>query len=145
VAVRIDMNYEKCTIELTTSCVVVKENKSKMELKNPQRKPLKKIQVDGCLIDDERERCDWIITCDDPELKAIYIELKGCNINKAISQLQSTIAHTKEKYSNHNKECYAITTRFPKHDSTTRQYTIEMMKQYNAKLFIKNLLISVNI
>ena len=139
------MNYEKCTVELTTSCVVVKENKSKLELKNPQRKPIKRIKVDGCLIDDDRERCDWLITYDSPELKAIYVELKGCDIKKAISQLQSTITHTKEKYNNHKKECYAITTRFPKHDSTTRQYAIEMMEKFNAKLFIKNLLITVDI
>lgn len=139
------MNYEKCTVEMSTTCIVVKENKSKFELKNPARKLVKRVQVDGCLIDDTRERCDWIISYDDPELKVLYIELKGCDIEKAIKQIQSTITHTNAKYLSHGKECYAITTRYPKHDSTTRKYTMDMMKKFKAKLFIKNLLISIEI
>lgn len=138
------MDYLKCTVEFTDSCIVVKENKSKFELKNPNRKTIKRIQVDGCLISDERERCDWILSLDTPTPRVLYVELKGCDIEKAISQLKSTINHTITKYQKHSKECYAITTRFPRHDSTTRQYAMDMRKNHQAALYIKNLLISVD-
>lgn len=141
------MDYNKCTIELTDSCIVVKENRSKLELKNPQRKKIKKVKVDGCLISDDKEKCDWIISLDKPEpkLRALYIELKGCDVEKAINQLKSTICQTKEKYHKHDKECYVITTRYPRHDSTTRQFILDMKKNYDASLYIKNILISVEI
>lgn len=137
------MDYQNCTLEVSDSCIVVKENRSKFELKNPQRKIVKKVKVDGCLIDDARERCDWIFSLDTPISRVLYVELKGCDIEKAISQLKATIVHTKDNYIHHNKECYAITTRYPKHDSTTRKYAMDMMQKHQASLYIKNLIISV--
>lgn len=134
------MNYNLCSTETTDYRVVVKENKSKFELQNNKKIKLKKVQVDGCLIKDGRERCDWIIEIDDQSSqRALFIELKGCNIEKAISQLKSTLEHTKTRYANYIKECFAVTTRIPKHGPTTRKKCIDFHKKTNATLSIKNL------
>ncbi|MBM0511449.1 hypothetical protein [Aeromonas hydrophila] len=137
------MDYEKHTIATSDTCIVVKENKSKFELKNPNRIEIKKTKVDGGLISDDRERCDWLFAIQDPQPRAMFIELKGCNLDKAISQLNSTIEHTKDIFKKHSKECFAITTRVPKNDSSTRRLILDMMKKKQAKLTIKNILISV--
>lgn len=141
------MDYKKCTIETTDSCIVVRENKSKFELHNPSRLTVQKIKVDGCLFTDydEIERCDWIVKYDLPEKTIMYIELKGCNLDKAITQLVSTLSRTKSHFSDYRKNCFAITTRVPKHDTSARKHAIDMKKKFDATLLVKNFIAIVTI
>lgn len=132
------MNYALCTTTVTDPKIVVSENKSRIEILNINRLEVNKIQVDGCLIAKNQEKCDWLITCEQPTPKAIYIELKGCDLDKAISQLKSTISDTKAQYSRYARECYAITTRVPKHGATTRKRSIDFFNHTGATLSIKN-------
>jgi len=133
------MNYGKCSSPTKGSIVVVRENKSCFEVLNPNNKRIMKIEVDGCLISERLEKCDWIISLEQPIKRAMYIELKGCGIDKAISQLQSTLQHTRVKFNDYQKECYAVTTRIPKHGSTNRKKCIDFHKKTNVTLKIKNL------
>lgn len=132
------MDYKKCTIPTTDSKIVVQEKRSKFEVINRNRIELKKVEVDGCLITDNKEKCDWIISIDSMN-KALFIELKGCDVDKAISQLKSTLEHTKDKYKNYERECYAVTTRVPKHGATVRKKSLDFFNQTKATLSIKNL------
>ncbi|UTW46903.1 hypothetical protein [Bacterioplanoides sp. SCSIO 12839] len=133
------MDYELCTTETTDSRVVVQENRSRFEVLNNRRDRLRKVQVDGCLINDHREKCDWIIEINNQSNRALFIELKGCDVDKAISQLKSTLVHTRVKYADYDKECFAVTTRIPKHGASIRKKCIEFHKQTNVTLSIKNL------
>lgn len=137
------MEYDLCSTETTDSRVVVQENRSRFEVKNSRRESLKKVQVDGCLINDHREKCDWIIEVNNQSKRALYIELKGCDVDKAISQLKSTLIHTRERYTNYAKECFAVTTRIPKHGASTRKKCLDFHKQTNVTLSIKNLNTSI--
>jgi hypothetical protein len=138
------MDYDLCSTETTDSRVVVQENRSRFEVTNSRRESLKKVQVDGCLISDHSEKCDWIIEINNQSNRALFIELKGCDVDKAISQLKSTLVHTQEKYANYAKECFAVTTRIPKHGASTRKKCIDFYKQTNVTLSIKNLNSSVS-
>lgn len=132
------MDYARCTVPTTDSKVVVQENRSKFEVVNCNRVEVRKVEVDGCLINDHREKCDWIISIDSIN-KALFIELKGCDVDKAISQLKSTLEHTKAKYQSFDRECFAVTTRVPKHGASVRKKSLDFFKQTKTTLSIKNL------
>lgn len=132
------MNYAACTFKTSDPIIVISENRSRIEILNKQRLEIDKIQVDGCLVEQQLEKCDWLITYDTPIKTAIYIELKGCDLDKAISQLKSTIAHTRDRLRLHRKECYAVTTRVPKHGPSTRKRSIDFHRETGATLLIKN-------
>jgi hypothetical protein len=133
------MDYDLCSTEITSSRLVVQENRSRFEVTNSRRESLKKIQVDGCLINDHREKCDWIIEINNQSQRVLFIELKGCNVDKAISQLKSTLVHTRERYVDYAKECFAVTTRIPKHGASTRKKCLDFHKNTKVTLSIRNL------
>ena len=137
------MDYNLCSTETTDSKVVVQENRSRFEVVNSERLQLRKVEVDGCLIAKDKEKCDWIIEVNSDIKKAFYIELKGCDVDKAISQLTSTLVHTKERYKTYKKECFAVTTRIPKHGASIRKKCIDFHRRTNTTLSIKNLNTSI--
>jgi inorganic pyrophosphatase len=137
------MDYSKCSFESTDSRVVVKENRSRFQVENPDRLLVTKVQVDGCLIADDLEKCDWIIAINAVNKRALYIELKGCNIDKALKQLKSTLVHTKNNYKDYKKECYVVTTRIPKFGPSMAKKSIEFQKSTGCKLLVKNINSSV--
>lgn len=139
------MDYAKCTINTTDSVIVVKENKSKFEVINLNNSPIQKIQVDGCLIGSEHEKCDWLVSTTKEPLRAIYVELKGCDIKKATSQLKNTLKLTEAKYRAHKRECYAVTSRIPKHGTDVRRMMIDFFKETKATLSVKNISISIEV
>ena len=139
------MNYMLCTTTTTDPIIVFSENRSRISVLNNNRIEVQKIQVDGCLIDAHLEKCDWLFCYEDNTKKAVFIELKGCDLDKAISQLRSTIGHTRANYSAYRKECYAITNRVPKHGASTRKRSIDFFNQTGATLSIKNSPYSISI
>lgn len=139
------MNYKNCTTHCNDKKIVVHENKSRFEVTNEDQYTAKKIQVDGCLIGEDQEKCDWIICSDDPKKIAFFIELKGSNIDKAISQLASTLRLTKAKFDQHKKQCFAVTTRIPKQNTTVRRKCIDFFKEHGVHLNVKNLNNSVKL
>jgi hypothetical protein len=132
------MNYKKCTTEVNDSKVVVKEHRSSFELRNTARLKIEKIQVDGCLIDDTRERCDWLLVNREEKKRALYIELKGADIGKAIRQLEATLGYTKTDFSQCKSECYVVSTRVPKHGPAVHKRMIDFQKKNKAALLVKN-------
>jgi len=138
------MDFDKCSTLTTDSKIVVQEKRSKFEVINKDRLEVYKVQVDGCLITGHQERCDWIISIEQGA-KAMFIELKGCHLDKAIAQLKSTLVHTKKKYQGYTRECYAITTRVPKHGASARKQCLKFHKETGVTLSIKNLRTTVKI
>ena len=133
------MNYEKCTTATRDSTIVLRENRSKFEIHNKEKHVINKIQVDGCLISEKHEKCDWIVTFDNKKTKrAIFIELKGCQLEKAVSQLKTTLHLTTDYFIDHEKECYAVTTRVPKHGTSVRKIAIDFYRKTNTPLSVKN-------
>lgn len=138
------MDYAKCSVESTNSKIVVKENKSRFEVDNPNRLSVSKVQVDGCLIADNLEKCDWIISISSENKRALYIELKGCDIDKALKQLKSTLEHTQSNYQDYKKECYVVTTRIPKFGPKISKKQRDFYDSTGCTLSVKNINNSVS-
>lgn len=139
------MDFEACSTDTIDSIITVRENKSKFEVYNRSKKNIRKVQVDGCLISDDKEKCDWIIEVDSDKKMALFVELKGCNLDKAISQLSSTLHDTRKKYFDYERSCYAVTTRIPKHNSDVRKRSIEFYKRNKVTLQVKNVVFSLEV
>lgn len=132
------MDYKKCSINCNDRKIVVSENKSRFEIVNESQRELKKIKVDGCLIGPEHEKCDWIISCETPRKLALYVELKGCNIDKAISQLKSTLKLTAQNFNGFERQCFAVTSRIPKQSTTITKKKMDFYRSSGVILNIKN-------
>lgn len=137
------LNYEKCSVSTNQKILTLKEKRSKFVVNNPDERTLVKIQVDGCLIDDERSRCDFIVEVE--ESKAMYVELKGCELDKAIKQLSHTIELTRPKFSHHQKSAYVVTTRVPKQDNRMLKHRKDFDKKYQTKIMVKNNQMTVDV
>ncbi|QJB46433.1 hypothetical protein [Dolichospermum flos-aquae] len=81
----------------TRKTIVVRDsgNKQEYRITNKNGKEICKIKVDGCLIK-EGERCDYLIlSCEDKS--AFFVELKGHDLQKALSQIDSSINKLKDE------------------------------------------------
>jgi hypothetical protein len=139
------MNYHKCSTITRAQKIVVKECRSSFELENPSRVPVEKIQVDGCLIDDDSERCDWLFFFRSHCEIAIFVELKGCDIKKAVSQLAATLTATRGRYRNARITCFAVTSRYPSQGPSVQKLTKDFYRKYSVPLIVKNSRKIVNI
>lgn len=127
----------QCISKRNCKIISVQENGMKFTIENNSRFDVDQIKVDGCLIEDHLEKCDWAFRIIS-ENKVLYVELKGADIKKAISQLESTINKTDEYFKLYNKECYIVSSRVPALDHDLRVSKIRFKKKYDAILNIKN-------
>ena len=139
------MSYELCTSVVKDTRVVVRENRSSFELVNEERHTIEKVKVDGCLITGDHERCDWLLVAKCNPDVAYFIELKGCDLKKAISQLGATLKATKDRYNSTNRKCYAVTTRVPKQGPSVQKLAREFYKEHSVPLEVKNIRASVEV
>ena len=139
------MNYHKCTTITNAKKIVVKECRSSFELVNPSLVAVEKIQVDGCLIDDDSERCDWLFVIKSHCETAFFVELKGCDIKKAVSQLGATLTATRGRFKNARITCFAVTSRYPSQGPSVQKLTREFYRRFSVPLLVKNARKIVNI
>jgi hypothetical protein len=81
-----------CTTTVRDSKVKVAENGKQAIFLNPKRRPFTKTRVDGCVIVNS-VACDWLVQDDD--VTSILIELKGCDVDHAIEQIEATLSFMK--------------------------------------------------
>jgi hypothetical protein len=131
------MNFDDCTEKNQNKIVPINESGRKFTINNPNRRTISKIKVDGCLIDDEGERCDYLFEVDEPITCAIYVELKGKDVPKAFSQLIATIGYLKKRHNAAKKECYIVCSRVPKTGTGVQELREKMKKECKATLIVK--------
>ena len=139
------MDYSKCMTIESSSKIVVRENRSSFELINDRKYKVEKIQVDGCLITGDKERCDWLLVVKSAEATAHFVELKGSDLKKAISQLGATLNDTKEHLKKTQRRCYAVTTRVPKQGPSVQKLAQAFYKEHAVLLIVKNIRASVKV
>jgi len=109
------MDFDACSEITKHKIVQVSENKMKFVIKNNIETSIRKVIVDGCLINDHRQRCDYLFEINDAFNYVIYVELKGCDIEKAFEQLDSTVNICRTRHSSaKTKTCYIVASRVPK-------------------------------
>tara|TARA_B100000378_G_C18035728_1_gene408983 strand:- start:56 stop:457 length:402 start_codon:yes stop_codon:yes gene_type:complete len=114
---------------------VFKENKSKLTLINKDLVSSTAIQVDGCEINDNSIRCDFMHIAKEIEF---YIELKGQDLKHAQEQLIATIKRLSSNYRKQKKISYIICTRSPLSSTEIQNIKREFKKNYNSKIEIKS-------
>jgi hypothetical protein len=115
--------------------IVKQECGRKVILSNPSRKKVEIGVVDGCLISNAPiERCDYYFQLSNEYI--YYVELKGSDIKKAISQIISTIVTIVEKKSINNKIGMVVCSKVPR-ASTAYQKAILSKKKEMSKLGLK--------
>lgn len=125
------MDYASHTT-IHRSDLPVDENGRCCHFDNPHKLKLHKVRVDNGLISSSKfEKCDYITHWIDSKNKehVIYIELKGCDIKKAFSQVETTILKTEGRFGNSEiRKCIIVCSRVrkPKIDSTVTKLKKKM-------------------
>lgn len=124
-----------CVQPTTDSKIKFEENKRKIIFLNPERLSYKKVQVDGCVINDKGMRCDKLLVSDN-ENEERYVELKGTDVMHAIDQLEATIQRIGEFYG--NRHAYVISTNVaPAYNTKIQMKAKYFRKKYHSGLLVK--------
>lgn len=126
---------DTCIRTTDESNIKFEENKSKIIFQNPGRQVYQCVQVDGCVLK-TGIRCDNMLT-NDAGLE-FYIELKGCDVDHGIEQLEATILQLSKDYKNWPKKAFLISTRQPSIDVKIQNAKKRFFKKYKAELLVKN-------
>jgi len=119
------------------SCI---ENGRCFELHGPKNWEIKKIKIDGDVIKgNQTEKCDYAITVRDstPVNHALfYVELKGKDLLKAISQLESTVIQLKSEFNGFKShEAHAVCRRIiPYVQASAQVQAVNFKKKYGFLL-----------
>ena len=108
---------------------VYQEMRSKLILENVDSIESTSITVDGCEINDDTIRCDFMHIAKGIEF---YIELKGQDLEHALEQIKSTILRLSSNIVKGNKVSYIICTRSPMTSSEIQNYKLEFRKKFNS-------------
>lgn len=104
-----------CNIYNQNSIVTASENRMIFKINNLSKYGINKVQVDGCYMPIASLKCDFLfeIVNNNTLLNVYYVELKGCDIEHAILQLENTLTYCKTIHQNINKECHIVCSRVP--------------------------------
>jgi hypothetical protein len=89
--------------------------------------------VDGCAIT-SGERCDFLYTSAEKEL---FVELKGSDIKKAVSQIMQSIAQLSST-DKARRTAAIVSSRVPAEDTGTMNAKAKLIKDFVSRLYIKN-------
>lgn len=113
-----------------------KESGKKIVFHNPDRKLIRKIQVDGCAVSNGK-RCDWLVI--NEKDSEFFVELKGADISYACEQLAASINELSENPAQKLKYSFVVGSRVPPRITTTIQNLAARFKnKFNCKLIVKN-------
>lgn len=110
------------------------ESKSKMCFSNPNRRKVKKILVDNCLIT-EGKRCDFLLI-DHNEVEH-FVELKGTQVQYACTQIIETIKKISTDI-NALKFSFIVSSACPLTTTEVQVFKAIFRKKYNSFLHVKN-------
>ncbi len=114
---------------------IFSENRSKLTLENKDEVESRKIHVDGCKIDDENIRCDYLHIAKGIEM---FIELKGQDIKHAMKQIVRTMELLSINLQKQEKINYIICTKSPLAGPEIQNFKREFKKKYNATLIVRS-------
>lgn len=123
-----------CVSETTDSVIKFEENRSILRFHNPERRPYKRVQVDGCAIT-KGLKCDNLLTKQD-ETEERFVELKGTDIPHGLDQLRSTIQQLGE-YPEERKAYLIFTACSPEFSTQIQIAKLEFKRKYQAELIAK--------
>jgi len=133
------MDFGKCETRVNNKKILLKDKRSKSNIKmyflNKKQSYIRKIAIDGCVLEQETS-CDFLMIPIDIDVEYL-IELKGHNIEQALKQLKATIEKVSKDKKKQYKLCFIITTRSPITSAEIQNYQKQFKRQYNSKLIVK--------
>lgn len=111
------------------------EQRSSLTLENIDQVLSTKIIVDGCEINDNDVKCDYLHLAKGMEM---YIELKGQDILHAMKQIERTMKLLSSNYQKQAKISYIICTRSPLTSTEIQNYDRQFRAKFNSKLIIRS-------
>ena len=127
-------NFGNCEATVNHRRIVFKENKRKITFYNDDRKSIRRIIIDNCVIT-EGIKCDYLMIAEDDT--EYYIELKGCDVRYAIQQIIRTIKTVSSDIVGLKKYSYIISSRCPLSSTETQLLRLKFKRRYNSVLKIK--------
>jgi hypothetical protein len=134
------MDFKKCTKSFSKKIIPITGNRMTFKILNPGKKRVNQVQVDGCLIDDNRIRCDYLFEINSPMSLVFYVELKGKNIEKALKQLEATIGYCKTRHNGLEKECYIVASRVPKEGPKVQNIRKKFKRKYDISIYVSTII-----
>lgn len=134
-----------CSTVSNNKIITASENGRTFKIDNGIGATIKKVQVDGCLIQNEDgvKACDYFFEITHQQNKelvnivVVYLELKGCDVKKGLQQLESAVKRFSSQHSNFkDKRCCVVASRHPKEDTTTQTLKLGFIKKYGIPLKI---------
>jgi len=105
----------------------VEENRKSAVFLNPQNLEVLRVKVDGCL-QVNAIASDWIVAS--PECGDIVIELKGCDVNRAIDQIIATLAFwRKHELCSARQSALIVCSRYPRFDTKLQRAKVNLQKK----------------
>lgn len=144
------MDYSDCASQRRDVHIAVAENQRTFRLHNPAKRLVVQVKVDGCLMPHNMERCDYLFEIpgenDLSGPQVFYAELKGKDVLKAISQIRSTMDHTRYCHQAYEKICCVVASRIvPAMRADIQAETVKLRKNYQAKLRVASQELQVEI
>lgn len=130
------MNFDRCSHVSNAPIIVTEENGRIFRIQNSGRKTVRKVTVDGCLINDRRIRCDYFFELVLTKEQVIYLELKGSDIEHAVEQLVATIGYCTARHKEHKKECHIVASRVPRAGAKVQNLQVMMAKRHETLLHV---------
>lgn len=109
---------DECAKESSDPRIVVDAKASKLTLVNAERKLVRLIKVDDCVVKGGEKRCDYLIEISNPPTVAVYVELKGKNIDHACKQLAATLKLFAPIHGLIERRCHIVASRVPMSSAT---------------------------
>lgn len=136
------MEFGKCETTTEQGIIVLKENRSRLVINNSRKEKIRRVVVDGCVIT-EGQRCDFLII--DSNNVEYFIELKGCDVEHAIKQLETTINKLGAKIKSVKRQSIVVSSRCPLLTPKIQKLKLYFRKNLMSELIIKNHLWEINI
>jgi hypothetical protein len=123
----------------------VHESGRRFEIRNYKKRVIKKVRIDGCVINDARPRCDFLFEVDGRIPCAAYVELKGSDVKKAYSQIEATLTALRPRHGACRVLCYIVASRVPRITPSVQQLIIMMGRRHGAELRVGTTQIVVDV
>lgn len=134
--------YENCFefVEQKNEIVTFTDERSKTEYIyiNSSLDELTKYRVDGCLINDDNSKCDYLLLNCTKEI-SYFVELKGSDLIKAVEQIDRSRDILHKDFKEYSVEARIVLTRVNTTDlKSTKLIRLESkLKKLNGKLIKK--------
>lgn len=136
---------EKCCKTERGSVVVRSEKGKRFEIRNRQRRVVKVCRVDGYLLRENGKKCDYLFLL---EGRALLVELKGKDRNRALQQLIESAEKLRSNRFKGRVETYIVSSKVPSADTLYQRELKRLHRRFQVARCSaptqKNIVISVN-